>query len=154
MRIRKTMAVSIAGLSLAAAATLPALAASSHPAAGKHGTFPSKLTPTRGIHPGDVLTLKSTQAHKNKGYTCAFAAVWGKKHAANTTNITSVTSSKHGHFHCSLTFHKFHGTIKGKTVHCPQTRKDRRRGVKCGMAAADPFHSLTDNTIQYFKSHR
>jgi hypothetical protein len=154
MRIRKTMAVSIAGLSLAAAATVPALAASSHPAAGKHGTFPSKLSQHRGVHPGTVLTLKSTQAHPNVAYTCAFSAVLGKKHAADTTNIISVTSNKHGHFHCSLTFHKFSGMIKHHKVHCPQTKKDRRRGVKCGMAAADPFHQTTDNTIQYFKSHR
>jgi hypothetical protein len=154
MRIRKTMAVSVAGLSLAAAATLPALAASSHPAAGKHGTFPSKLSQHTGVHPGTPLTLKAHGASKHKGYTCAITAVLGKKHYADTGNLTSATSNGKGKFHCTLTFRKFSGPIKGKTVHCPQTKKDRKRGVKCGMAAADPFHPKTDNTIQYFKSHK
>jgi hypothetical protein len=131
---------------------LPALAASSHPAAGHHGTFKSKLSPTTGIHPGTALTLSSKHAHKNVSYTCAFAAVLGKKYATGS-NLTSVTSNGKGHFHCTLTFQKFHGTIKGHKVHCPQTKKDRKRGVKCGMAAADPFNRTTDNTIHFFKSH-
>jgi hypothetical protein len=154
MRIRKTLAVSAAGLAIAAAASLPALAAQSHPAAGKHGTFASHLSPKSGVHPGTVLKLSSKSAHKNVNYTCAITAVKGKKHFADTTNLTSAKSSKKGHLSCSLTFRSFSGKIGSHTVHCPQTKKDRKHGVKCGMAAADPLHQQTDNTIQYFKSHK
>jgi hypothetical protein len=154
MRIRKTIAVSAAGLSIAAAASLPALAAQSHPAAGKHGTFPSTLSQHKGVHPGTNLTLKAHGAKKNTGYTCAITAVLGKKHYADTGNVKAVTSNGKGKFSCTLTFRKFSGPINGKTVHCPQTKKDKKRGVKCGMAAADPFHPTKSNTIQYFKSHK
>jgi hypothetical protein len=154
MRIRKTMAVSLACMSIAAAATLPALAASSHPAVGKHGTFPSKLSQHTGVHPGTALTLKAHGAKKNTGYTCAITAVQGKKHYADIGNTRAVTSNGKGKFSCTLTFRSFSGTIKGHKVHCPQTKKDRKHGVKCGMAAADPFHPMKSNTIQYFKSHK
>src|SRR3954447_6196874 len=134
MRIRKTMAVSAAGLSLAAAATLPAVAASSHPAS--KGTFSSSVSPNP-VHAGQTLTLRAHGAKKHTSYTCVLIVLHKANYAIGHI-IGSKTSSKHGKFKCSTTFQPYHATPVngGKTRHCPTTKKDRRAGWKCGFAAS------------------
>jgi hypothetical protein len=159
MRIGKLMAVTATGCALAAAIAIPATAGAghaapaSHPAAGKHGTFHSSLSP-KVAHPGTKMTLKATGAKKKTSYTCIFAIVKGKAHGENLNNTKSVTSTKKGKFSCSLKFHPFKETVSGKVRHCPLTKADKKAKVKCGFAAADPLDSTGSNTIQYFKAKK
>jgi hypothetical protein len=151
MRFSKALAVSVTGCALAAATALPATAGAAHAAhpAGKNGTFPSSLSASVA-HPGTTLTLQAHGAKKQTNYFCFFTIVKGKKHGRDLSNTQTVTSSKKGKFHCSLTFRAFHGTIGGKTYHCPRTHKDTKAGIKCGFAAVDPATSQRSTTIQYF----
>jgi hypothetical protein len=153
MRIRKTLAVAVAGTSLAAAATLPAVAHPAHPAhPASKGTFKSSVSPTT-VHAGGTLTLKAHGAKKKTNYTCVIVVVHGANYAIGHI-IGSKKSNKHGKFSCSTTFEPFKATpVKGgKKRHCPTTKKDRKAGWKCGFAA-----STTDkksNTISYFTAKK
>jgi hypothetical protein len=151
MRITKLMAVAASGCALAAAVTLPAIAGTSHQSrpAGTHGTFHSTLTP-KVAHKGTRMTLKASGAEKKTNYLCLFAIVKGTAHGQELSNVASVTSTKHGTFHCSLTFKPFKAVVAGKTRHCPLTKADRKAHVVCGFAAADPLHSTKSNAFQPF----
>jgi putative lipoic acid-binding regulatory protein len=158
MRINRYVTVAISGCAIAAAAAIPAVAGAGHAAhparpAGVNGTFHSTLTP-KVAHPGTKMTLKATGAEHKKNYICIFAIVKGKAHNQDLFNTTTVKSSKKGTFHCSLTFHPFKETIAGKVRHCPLTKADKKAGVKCGFAAADPLNSTKSNTIQYFTARK
>jgi hypothetical protein len=151
MRISRGLAVAVTGASLAAAVTLPAVAGTTHHPAGKTGTFHSTLSQTKHVKNGTKLTLKAKGAEKKVTYTCVFAIVKGKNaNSPNLGNIAHATANKKGKFSCSLTFHPFTGTINGKTAHCPPSKADKKAGIKCGFAAADPANSQGSNTIQYF----
>jgi hypothetical protein len=158
MRISKLLAAAAAGLALAAAVMVPAMAGTSHPShaarpAGKHGNLHSTLTP-KVARPGTRMTLRVSGAEKHTGYTCIFALVKGSSHGEDLANFTSATSSKKGRFHCSLTFKPFKATVAGKVRHCPLTKADRKAGVKCGFAAADPSHPKRSNAFQPFTAKK
>jgi hypothetical protein len=158
MRISKLLAATAAGLALAAAVMLPAMAGpshASHPAkpAGTHGTLHSSLTP-KVAHPGTRLTLKASGAEKHTGYLCLFAIVKGTQHGQELGNTASVTSSKKGRFHCSLTFKPFKAVVAGKTRHCPLRKADKKAHVVCGFAAADPLHPNKSNAFQPFTAKK
>ena len=153
MRISKLMAVGAAGCAIAAAVAIPA-AAGAHPShaahpAGKNGTFHSTLSP-KTAHTGTKMTLKATGAEKKTSYLCLFAIVKGTQHGQDLNNAISVKSTKKGTFSCSLKFKPFSATVAGKTRHCPLKKADKKAGVKCGFAAADPLNPTKSNTIQYF----
>jgi hypothetical protein len=158
MRISKLMAVGFSGCALAAAVAIPATAGAGHPAqaahpAGTHGTFHSTLSP-KTAHKGTRMTLKASGAEHKTNYICVFAIVKGKQHGQDLLNTATVKSSKHGSFHCSLVFKPFKEKVAGKVRHCPLTKADKRAGVKCGFAAADPLNSTKSNTIAYFKAKK
>jgi hypothetical protein len=155
MRISKLIAVGASGCALVAAVTLPAMAGPSHHAqpSSTTGTLHSTLSP-KTAHKGTKMTLKASGAEKKTGYLCLFALVKGTSHGQELTNTKSVTSSKKGKFSCTLTFKPFTATVAGKTRHCPLTKKDKKAGVKCGFAAADPLHPTKSNAFQPFTAKK
>jgi hypothetical protein len=155
MHISKYLAVAASGCALAAAVALPAIAGAAHPAhpSGTHGTFHSTLTP-KVAHKGTRMTLKASGAEKKTSYLCLFALVKGTQHGQELNNTASVTSSKKGTFHCTLTFKPFTAIVAGKTRHCPLTKADKKAGVKCGFAAADPLNATKSNAFQPFTAKK
>jgi hypothetical protein len=153
MRIRKSLAIAGAGLSLAAAAAIPATASTSHPAA-KHpaskGTFHSTVTPSV-VHPGQTITLKAHGAKKRTSYTCVIVVLKGAHYGIGHI-LGAKTSSRHGKLRCSGTFEPFKATVSGHVRHCPTTKKDRRAGFKCGFAASTL--NKKSNTISYFTARK
>jgi hypothetical protein len=155
MRIRKTLAIAGVGVSLAAAAALPATASTSH-AAAKHpaskGTFHSTVSPTT-VHPGQTITLRAHGAKKRTSYTCVIVVVKGANYGIGHI-LGAKTSSKRGKLTCSGTFQPFKAVPAkgGKARHCPTTKKDRRAGWKCGFAASTL--NKKSNTISYFTARK
>jgi hypothetical protein len=153
MRITKLLAVSTAGCALAASAMLPAMASThhvrSHPSvSSKTKLFKSTLSPKTHIKTGTVMTLKAHGALKNTGYDCVLVVLKGAANAPNFGSIHAVKSSKKGTFTCKETFAPFSGSVKGKTVSCPPSKKELKKGYKCGFAASTT--NKKSATIQYF----
>jgi hypothetical protein len=151
MRISKPLAIAGVGVSLAAAAALPATASTSHSAvthSASKGTFHSKVTP-KTVHSGQTITLKASGAKKHTSYTCVIVVLKGANYGIGHL-LPAKTSRKHGKFSCSTTFEPFSATVNGKTRHCPTTKSDRKAGFKCGFAASTL--NKKSNTISYFKA--
>src|SRR4051794_14290011 len=150
MRIPKGLAVASAGVSMAAAVAIPAVAHPAHPAS--KGTFKSSVSPNP-VHSGQTLTLRAHGAKKHTSYTCVLIVLHGANYGIGHI-IGSKTSSRHGKFKCSTTFEPFKAqpVNGGKARHCPTTRKDRKAGWKCGFAASTP--DKKSNTVSYFKAKK
>jgi hypothetical protein len=149
MRISKTLAVSAAGLSMAAAAALPAAAGVSHHPASK-GSFKSSISPNP-VHSGQTLTLKGKGAKKNTAYTCVIVVIKGQSYGL-APGLTIVHSNKKGKVTCKKTFTSFSASVNGKTRHCPLTKADKKAHFKCGMAVSTA--DKKSNTISYFTAKK
>ena len=150
MRISKTLAVSAAGLSMAAAVALPAAAGTAHHPASK-GTFKSTVSPNP-VHTGDKLVLKASGAKKGKSYTCVVLVIKGKNYGIGSL-LGSKTANRKGKFKCiDASFKPFSATVAGTVRHCPTTKADRKAGYKCGFAASTI--DKTSNTISYFTAKK
>jgi hypothetical protein len=150
MRISKPIAVAVAATSIAAAATLPAVAHPSHIAS--KGTFKSSVSPNP-VHSGQTLTLKAHGAKKKTNYTCALVVTHKANYGVGRI-VGTKKANKHGKFSCSTTFEPFSATPVngGPKRHCPTTKKDRKAGFKCGFAASTL--DKKSNTISYFTAKK
>lgn len=148
MRISKFMAVAASGCALAAAVTLPAMAGTAHHSVRATHQFPSTLTP-KTVHPGQTLTLKGHGAKKSTKYDCVLGVYKGAKYAVGP--ITVAKSTKKGKLTCKVTYHPYTGSgaLDGQSNHkCPVTKKDKKAGWRCGLAASTLDKSSA--TIGYF----
>jgi hypothetical protein len=153
MRINKFLAVGIAGLSLAGAATLPAVAGASHPAAAsKTHVFPTTLTP-HTVHPGTAMTMKGHGARKSTTYNCVFTVLKGSKFWVGP--ITQVKSSKKGKVTCHRTFEPYTATsLSGAAPHkCPLTKKDKKHHYRCALSIATSDKASAGNEYFTAKKH-
>lgn len=143
MHIKKSVAVVMSACALSAGA---GLAASAAPSAG---TFSSTLTP-KTIHVGSTYKITSSHAMPSTTYNCIEIATKGAKYGYSLSTLKLVKSTAAGHVTCSGKYASFKATVSGKVRHCPQTKADRKAGIKCGIAV-----STTDqksNTAAFFKS--
>jgi hypothetical protein len=133
---RIATAAAIAGLTLVAGATAPALGATHHPNAGT--VFKSSVSPSRNVTPGTTMTMKSSSAKPKTSYYCVFIVLKGSDYAADTGSATLVKSNKKGHVSCTKTFQPYTATDQNnKTRHCPTTKADAKAGFSCAMSLAD-----------------
>ncbi|HTR71197.1 MAG TPA: hypothetical protein VMH41_13345 [Mycobacteriales bacterium] len=137
--------MAVSGLSLAAAATVPA-------SAGSNGTFHSTLTP-KTAHKGTKLTIKGTHARKKATFDCLFVVIKGKTHyGPDLGSLKKVKSTKKGKVSCTLTFKPFEETVSGKARHCPLSKADKKAHYKCAIAMSTSDQK--SNTIQYFTAKK
>lgn len=136
--MKKTAIVAAAAsLCLAGTASTAALATAHHPAA-KH-TLKVKLSNYKP-KAGDNVTATMAHANKKVGYVCLLTTYKKGVALSASDSFTSTASLNHkpnskGTVTCSETF------IPGTTPHghsCPPTKKDKKKGWKCGIAVADP----------------
>jgi hypothetical protein len=135
MRISKTLAVTTAGLAIAAAATLPATAGTASHKAPSVTTkvFPSTLTPNSGIKSGTQMVMKGHGAKKNTDYSCVFTVLKGKNYWVGP--ITPVHSNSKGKVKCTRTFQPYDAVslTGGGTRHCPLSKSLRRHHYHCAL---------------------
>ncbi|MDT5001635.1 MAG: hypothetical protein QOK12_3740 [Mycobacterium sp.] len=150
MRINKTLAVAAAGLSLAAAAAVPAVAGATHHAApsAKTKIFPSTLTPHSGIKSGTKMVLKGHGAKKNTNYSCVFTVLKGSNYFVGP--ITPAKSNARGKIKCTRTFQPYTAvSLSGGGSHkCPLSHKDKKHHYRCALDLSTTDKSSATN--QYF----
>lgn len=138
--MKRTLAVLSVGGLLAAGAAAPALGGTAHPTHPSHPAaakvFHSSVKPNKHVKPGTTLKLTSTKAKRKTNYTCVLIVIKGSTYGADTATIKPVKSNKHGHVSCTQTYQPY-TTNYGKTLHCPPTRSERRKGYSCAVSLAD-----------------
>jgi hypothetical protein len=156
MRISKTLAVTAAGMSIAAAVSLPAVAGASHHTTPnvKTKVFPSTLSPKTGIKTGTTMVMKGHGAKKDTGYTCVQGVQKGAKYWVNFGNVMPVQSSHKGKVKCTTTFAAYTATQapggpKG-SHRCPLSKSDKHHGYSCSMSIATADRTSAAN--QLFKT--
>lgn len=149
MHVKRALSVAAAGSAIVAAATFPAVAGTSAPAKTKQ--FPSSVSPSKGVTPGTVLHVKGRHAKKNTDYACILIVLHGSNYGYNLGSYKTVTSNAHGKVKCDQTFQPYTvSDTKGKTRHCPTTKKERKHGFRCAVAISTT--DKTSATVAYFKA--
>jgi hypothetical protein len=153
MRISKVLAVATAGFALAAAATIPATAGTTHNAAAKTKQFKSSIKPTT-VKEGQTMTLKGHGAKKNTSYTCVVVVIKGSNYGLDSNSLTSVTSSSSGKVTCKQKFEAFSATPinGGKARHCPLKKADKKAKFRCAIAVSTIDKKSA--TISYFTAKK
>src|SRR5579875_667905 len=135
--MKRTLFVLSMGGLLAAGAAAPALGGAAQPSHAAHPAHPaaakvfrSSVKPNKNVKPGTTLKLTSSHAKRNTAYSCVLIVIKGSTYGADTSTIKPAQSNRHGHVSCTQTYRPY-TTNYGKTLHCPPTRSERRKGYSC-----------------------
>lgn len=138
--MKRTLVVLSMGGLLAAGAAAPALGGAAHPAHASHPSaakvFRSSVKPNKNVKPGTTLKLTSSHAKRSTAYSCVLIVIKGSTYGADTSTIKPAQSNRHGHVTCTQKYQPY-TTNYGKTLHCPPTRSERRKGYSCAVSLAD-----------------
>jgi hypothetical protein len=100
----------------------------------------ASVSPSSGVKTGGKLVLTGKHGLKSTSYNCLLVIVHHSTAGQGTANLTSivqVNSNSKGTFKCTETFKPFSGIDAGKTVNCPTTKAQAKKGYSCAVAYYD-----------------
>jgi hypothetical protein len=131
---------------LIAAAAVCAVAGIAGPAYATHAPSAHKnkpsatLSPSKGVKSGTAIHVTGTHGLKNTSYSCIQVILHHNTAGQGTANLTSIVSTKSnkkGTFKCTEVFHPFSGLDGTKSVKCPPTKAEAKKGYSCAVGYFD-----------------